>query len=218
MYLNAKHFFFFAVLFPLFPLFTYFLSSALPTLTVLSTREPSPTNVQWICLKFENCSAIRETVIRKAFTKAISMANVSQHIDFDSDPAAIDFFGPSSLNHEYQDQIKSIFAHIATFRIGCNPGVRADIECVDCSSNRSETIAYVKNIQHPGPYPDGNRLSKTSPIFKFCERFFRDYMSPEARLEEILGIDDWKPDLRSYTNQGSLSPVPASVHARFIID
>lgn len=172
-------------------------------------RTPSPIalftteKVECISLEFENCSDNQKTVVQNAFNQAISMASISRNIDFDSDPAAKDFFGPSSLNQVYQKQINCI----ATFWIGCTPGVRVGVECVDCSRNRSETIAYVRNIQLPGPYHDGNLLSKTSPIIKFCKRFFRDYKSPEARVEDIFdfGREDWKPDLSSYTNQGSLS-------------
>ncbi|OJJ02242.1 hypothetical protein ASPVEDRAFT_83752 [Aspergillus versicolor CBS 583.65] len=173
-----------------------------PSPIALSTREKA----QCISLEFENCSDNQKTVVQNAFNQAISMASISRNIDFDSDPAAKDFFGPSSLNQKYQGQINSIFDRIATFRIGCTPGVRVGVECVDCSRNSSETIAYVRNIQLPGPYHDGNRLSKTSPIIKFCKRFFRDYKSPEARVKEIFdfGREDWKPDLRSYTNQASL--------------
>lgn len=209
MYLNSRFFY-----------FLYLLSPPSPTLT----REPSQTDVQRICLKYENCSPEWETVIQDAFNKAFLMASISQNIDFETDPAVKDFFGPSSLNYEYQDQIESVFAHVATFRIGCNPGLRADVECVDCSNNHTGTVAYVKNIQHPGPYPHGNRLEKTSPVFKFCERFFDDYMSLETKVKEIIdhGSKDWKLHLGSYTNQGSLylPPVPAlvcTVRAQFLM-
>lgn len=199
MYPNAKHI-----------IITAAIAIAI-AMTIICTPSPialfTRGDAQCISLEFENCSNRQKTVIQDAFNQAISMASLSQNIDFDSDPAAKDFFGPSSLNKEYQVQINSIFTRIASFRIGCTPGVRVDVECVDCSRNSSETIAYVRNIQLPGPYHDGNRLSKTSPIIKFCKRFFRDYKSPEARVKEIFdfGREDWKPDLRSYTNQGSLS-------------
>lgn len=68
-----------------------------------------------ISIWYDGCNSTQQDFISHAWDDAINMAKAISGIDYDHDPAAIEYFGPSFLNKDAQWRILSVFTHIATY-------------------------------------------------------------------------------------------------------
>jgi hypothetical protein len=168
-------------------------------------------NPQWSWINFDGCDGSQQTAIGNAWDDAVlKLAGGVTEINFDEVPA-VEFFGPSALNHDYQWSILSVFTNIATFQRSILPGWRSNAFCgiqndhrvaricfqydrngvpiknPDGSVKETTVVAYqwnTKNNDGTGPpQDDQNAYSNTM----FCPSFFR-----APRLDDV--VNAWKKD------------------------
>lgn len=185
----------------------------------IQARDGDNATAQWTWLHFEDCSDDEEQAIKDAHEDAVTMALHVDNIDFANDPGAIDFFGPSALNKDWQKNIQSIFDHIGTFRLSdIWPGYKMNARCGAANDQKYQNrcsepglIAYQWNTKtdssNPNKPPYYNKDDALSNMH-FCDQFFF-YKKLDDAINDQKDNDDfkWRYDLSKYKNQGILFTV-----------
>ncbi|RYP12592.1 hypothetical protein DL765_007223 [Monosporascus sp. GIB2] len=125
--------------------------------------------------------------------KLVNLEGVKNHIDWDS-AAALEYFGPSSLNKDRQQQIQAVLANVATVSLGWSPTpnwirVRCNDPLQICSykcppttqedKSQAGVIAYARN-------PDSG-AGRRNPVYN---QDISNYFSrASAFLHEILHLN-----------------------------
>ncbi|KAL3454210.1 hypothetical protein BJX65DRAFT_301996 [Aspergillus insuetus] len=168
----------------------------------------------WTWLHFEGCNSKQKTAIKTAHEDAVGMAELVKTIDFANDHGAMEFFGPSYLNKDYQGSIQAIFEHISTFRLSdVWPGYRMNARCSTTLDEKYQDrcknpglAAYTWNTKtdadDPNKAPKYNKGDAVSNMH-FCDQFF-DYHTLDTVVDEMKEKDDfkWRYNVDKYRNQG----------------
>ncbi|KAL4931665.1 uncharacterized protein BDV17DRAFT_288726 [Aspergillus undulatus] len=200
-----------------------FASSLLPFLSThaaplefdstIEARDDGNVSAQWTWLHFEDCDSDQQQAIKDAHEDAVTMALHVDNIDFANDPGAMDFFGPSALNKDWQGNIQSVFDHIGTFRLSdVWPGYRMNARCgldndrkYQNRCGRQGVIAYQWNTktdaEDPNNAPAYNKDDSLSNMH-FCDQFFY-YKKLDDAINDQKNNDNfkWRYDLTKYKNQ-----------------
>ncbi|KAL4935723.1 hypothetical protein BDV06DRAFT_206435 [Aspergillus oleicola] len=186
---------------------------AAPFSGTLQTRDDGNVSAEYTWLHFEGCNSKQKKAIQSAHEDAVTMAKLVKEIDFANDPGAMDYFGPSALNRDYQSNIQSVFEHISTFELnGFWPGYRMNARCGSNNDQKYQNkcrqgglVAYQWNTKTDAKNPN------TAPIYDkddavsnmhFCDQFF--YYN---KLNDVINAqkddDDFKRryDVTRYKNQ-----------------
>ncbi|KAL4887517.1 hypothetical protein BJY04DRAFT_212553 [Aspergillus karnatakaensis] len=191
---------------------------AAPVESTISARQDGDVEAQWAWLHFEGCSAKQREAIKKAHENAVDMAEHVSNIDFGNDPGAMDYFGPSALNKDWQGNIQSVYNNIATFRQSYFwPGFKMNARCGSKNDEKYQNkcssggvVAYQWNTEKGD---DGKIRNKGDAVsnMHFCEKFFH-YDTLEKAIKDNKDVDDfkWRYDISKYKNQGMPTMTPLS--------
>ncbi|KAF4985137.1 hypothetical protein FDECE_16788 [Fusarium decemcellulare] len=195
------------------PLFLTSYAAPLEPDGAIEVRDDDDVSAQWTWLHFEGCDSKQQQAIKDAHEDAVTMALHVENIDFANDPGAMDFFGPSALNKDWQKNIQSVFDHIGTFRLSdVWPGYRMNARCGSANDkkyqnrcNRQGVIAYQWNTKTDAADPNNApRYDKDDALsnMHFCDQFFY-YKKLDDAIKDQKDNDDfkWRYDLTKYKNQ-----------------
>ncbi|KAH7133017.1 hypothetical protein EDB81DRAFT_128457 [Dactylonectria macrodidyma] len=195
------------------PLFLTSYAAPLEPDGAIEARDDDDVSAQWTWLHFEGCDSKQKQAIKDAHEDAVTMALHVENIDFANDPGAMDFFGPSALNKDWQKNIQSVFDHIGTFRLSdVWPGYKMNARCGTANDkkyqnrcNRPGVIAYQWNTKTDATDPNNApRYDKDDALsnMHFCDQFFY-YKKLNDAIKDQKDSDDfkWRYDLIKYKNQ-----------------
>lgn len=202
------------------PLFLTSYAAPLEFDGTIEARDDDNVTAQWTWLHFEGCDRTQQQAIKDAHEDAVTMALHVENIDFANDPGAMDFFGPSALNKDWQSNIQSVFDHIGTFRLSdVWPGYKMNARCGAANDqkyqnrcNRQGVIAYQWNTKTDAANPNNApRYDKYDALsnMHFCDQFFY-YKNLGDAINDQKDSDNfkWRYDLTKYKNQGKSSSRP----------
>ncbi|KAL4796546.1 hypothetical protein BDV19DRAFT_388053 [Aspergillus venezuelensis] len=184
---------------------------AAPLESNLEARQDGDVEAQWTWLHFEGCTDDQKTAIRRAHGNALDMADHVKSIDFANDNGAMDFFGPSALNKDWQGNVLDVFHHISTFRQSSLPGFRMNARCgreldkkYQNKCGKAGLIAYQWNTKKGKNGNDGPIWDKEDGVsnMHFCDQFFL-YGTLSDTVKDAMDTDDFKYryHLGRYKNQ-----------------